>query len=187
MSNTPDQESVINRDDNTLVCALPGSGKTYTLVELTANLLRKDSKYSVLLITFTDAARQELQERLRAKLVRKELDRCEISTFHSIALRMVKDVLGRQLIMGPKLSLFTRRVLEEAKFKGVNTLDLSDFDAMGLFEKMGRSAEAIVKYSSAEQTLYALYRDMLEHEKLVDFSIICSLCVSWLSQEKSNL
>lgn len=184
MASTPDQASVISRDGHTLVCALPGSGKTYTLVELAVTLIRKNPEYTVLLITFTDAAKIELEERLRAKTEPYEMKRIEVSTFHSTALRMVKSKLGKRLIMGPQHSILVRRVLEHAEQSGINTFGLTEYDALSLFEKMGRTIGAESGYGIEEQTLYSFYKDTLNREGVVDFSIVCSTAVSWLSQEE---
>ena len=51
-----------------MCCALPGSGKTHTVISLADNLVKKDPNYFLLLITFTRAATKELIERIKDRL-----------------------------------------------------------------------------------------------------------------------
>lgn len=185
MGSTKDQGLVIERDDNTLVCALPGSGKTYVLVELTKRLLSRDGAYSVHLLTFTDAARVELTERMLHALTPRAMERVTISTFHSTALAMTRGKLNRRLLMANELMLFVKSVLNEA-----DHLDLIDKfrfkvpDVVRLFDEMGRSQDLSKEYSDTEVALYELYKDMLIKQGKTDFNVVCQLSVSWLAQRE---
>ena len=68
MSLTEDQQLVANTDEHTMCCALPGSGKTHTVISLADNLVKKDPNYFLLLITFTRAVAKELIERIKDRL-----------------------------------------------------------------------------------------------------------------------
>lgn len=188
MGSTKDQGLVIERDDNTLVCALPGSGKTYVLVELTKRLLSRDGAYSVHLLTFTDAARVELTERMLHALTPRAMERVTISTFHSTALAMTRGKLNRRLLMANELMLFVKSVLNEA-----DHLDLIDKfrfkvpDVVRLFDEMGRSQDLSKEYSDTEVALYELYKDMLIKQGKTDFNVVCQLSVSWLAQREIPL
>ena len=62
-------------DGRTLIEASAGTGKTWTIAVLYLRLLLEQglSPRAVVVTTFTDAAAQELRERLRAKLVWGEM------------------------------------------------------------------------------------------------------------------
>ena len=67
-----------------LVLAGPGSGKTLVLTLRAARLLQDDPEASVLALTFTTKAADEMRERLD-KLMGGRADRAHLCTFHSFA------------------------------------------------------------------------------------------------------
>jgi len=85
------QRAAVNHDENTLVLACPGSGKTRVLV---AKLLRcldevKGSARRLACITYTNTAVFEIEQRLRAYGGNGDEDLCEVSTIHSFCLNNV--------------------------------------------------------------------------------------------------
>lgn len=105
---TPAQEHTIeSRDKNILVSAAAGSGKTAVLIERIKQLILKDhiDVDRFLITTFTNAASQEMRERLE-KAIRTELEqpdadraflkrqldlmyKANIGTFHNFALEVM--------------------------------------------------------------------------------------------------
>jgi DNA helicase II / ATP-dependent DNA helicase PcrA len=88
---TPAQRLAVNHDDNTLVVACPGSGKTRVLV---AKLLRcldevRGSAQKLACITYTNAAVFEIEDRLRTYGTNGDEDLCEVSTIHSFCLNSI--------------------------------------------------------------------------------------------------
>jgi DNA helicase-2/ATP-dependent DNA helicase PcrA len=86
-------------DGPLLVLAGPGSGKTLVLTLRAARLLQNDSEASVLALTFTTKAADEMRERLD-KLMGGRADRAHLCTFHSFAgdiLRQHGSHVGIQL------------------------------------------------------------------------------------------
>ena len=67
-----------------LVLAGPGSGKTLVLTLRAARLLQDDPEASVLALTFTTNAANEMRERLD-KLMGGRADRAHLCTFHSFS------------------------------------------------------------------------------------------------------
>src|SRR5512136_987702 len=67
-----------------LVLAGPGSGKTLVLTLRAARLLQEDTDASVLALTFTTKAADEMRERLNS-LMGGRADRAHLCTFHSFA------------------------------------------------------------------------------------------------------
>lgn len=84
-------EAVSNTEGPMLILAGAGSGKTRVLTTKIAYLIDElgvDSG-SILAITFTNKAAQEMKERVQ-KLLNRPIDSMWIGTFHSIAVRILR-------------------------------------------------------------------------------------------------
>ncbi len=83
-------EAVKNIDNNLLIVAGPGSGKTRTIINKIAYLIDSGvNPYNILALTFTNKAAKEMRERLK-KLAGDKAKGVLLSTFHSFALRILK-------------------------------------------------------------------------------------------------
>ena len=93
----PEQEAVVTAplDQNLLVLAGPGSGKTRVVVHRCAYLLRVERvpARSILVVCFNRAASLELRRRLRA-LVGDDAIGVTVCTYHALALRLTGRSLG---------------------------------------------------------------------------------------------
>jgi DNA helicase IV len=97
---TPDQQrACIALDDNNLVLAGAGSGKTSTLIGRTAYLIASGQAQpeSILLLAFGRQAAGEMQQRLKTRLG-IELDTL---TFHALGQRIIASVEGRRPRISP--------------------------------------------------------------------------------------
>ena len=100
MNWTLDQQQAINEDGiNIIVSAGAGSGKTAVLSERVIRKLKQKVNINELLIlTFTNAAAEEMKERIRKKIKKDPnlkdqlnyLEQAYITTFDSYALSVVK-------------------------------------------------------------------------------------------------
>lgn len=134
------QAAVDSRDENLLLAAAAGAGKTRTLTERVVNLLeeRACEVDELLIMTFTNAAAQEMRSRIQAALMKRleaELDTenqahlerqiiflssAHISTFHSFCQAVLRRNFSR-IDLDPKfraadtneLEILKREVIEE--------------------------------------------------------------------------
>ncbi len=134
------QEAVEARGENLLVAAAAGAGKTRTLTERVVRLLEENSCEvdELLIMTFTNAAAQEMRARIQAALMKRletELDAAnqarlekqiillssaQISTFHSFCQTVLRRNFSR-IDLDPKfraaedneLEILKREVIEE--------------------------------------------------------------------------
>jgi DNA helicase-2/ATP-dependent DNA helicase PcrA len=88
---TNEQRDAVNCDENTILEACPGSGKTRVIV---AKLLRcieevRNTPRKIAVITYTNAAVYEIESRLRRYASAADLDYCEVSTIHSFCLNSI--------------------------------------------------------------------------------------------------
>ncbi len=83
--------AVLCTDAPLIVAAGPGTGKTRTLTVRIAHLIRDHgvAPESVLAITFTNKAAQEMRERLAALLGRDEAARITVKTFHAFGAQLL--------------------------------------------------------------------------------------------------
>ena len=108
------RDSIVKLEDNCLVIASAGSGKTSTIVGKAKYLVEKQhiSPFKILLLTYTKKAANELAERM-------SLEGLNTGTFHSLAYRIIAETTG----MAPSiceadvpLNVFRKLILEDEDF-----------------------------------------------------------------------
>ena len=89
--NKEQREAVMHIDGPMLVLAGAGSGKTRVLTNRIAYLIENGVEpFNILAITFTNKAAKEMKERV-SKLIGTQASSIQISTFHSLGLRLLKE------------------------------------------------------------------------------------------------
>ena len=89
--NPKQKEAVLHQDGPMLVLAGAGSGKTKVLTSRIAYLIDNGvSPANILAITFTNKAAREMKERI-INLVGYDANYIQISTFHSLGLKIIKE------------------------------------------------------------------------------------------------
>ncbi|MCH8043348.1 MAG: UvrD-helicase domain-containing protein, partial [Planctomycetes bacterium] len=96
--NPPQREAVSTLSGPLLVLAGAGTGKTRVVTYRIARLIKQGIRPSrILAVTFTNKAASEMQQRCAALLGRRQEEKPEISTFHSLCVRILRrqiDALG---------------------------------------------------------------------------------------------
>jgi len=93
--NKEQREAVTHIDGPMLVLAGAGSGKTRVLTNRIAYLIENGIEpNNILAITFTNKAAKEMKERV-FKLIGSKANLIQISTFHSLGLRLLKENYSR--------------------------------------------------------------------------------------------
>lgn len=91
ISLTPDQREAVHCQDSLMLSACPGSGKTRVIIAKLLQLAEKveATPRSIGCITYTNAAVDEIEARVRQIGTNTLFDRCEISTIHAFCLQFI--------------------------------------------------------------------------------------------------
>ena len=176
----PDQQTAVRCIGAPLiVVAGPGTGKTRTLTVRIAHLIRDlgVAPESVLAITFTNKAAQEMRERLAALLSEDSVQRITIKTFHALGAQLLHahaDAAG----LDPNFVILSdeerRCVLNQAAPDlDVRTRDFA-LDAIAAAKNQFLMPE--VEFSA----VYDAYQAALRRANAVDFDDLIALTVNLL-------
>lgn len=176
--NKPQQEAVLHKNGPMLVLAGAGSGKTKVLTSRIAYLIKQDiSPANILAITFTNKAAKEMKERV-VKLIGQDANYIQISTFHSLGLRILKEnyeFLGYEKNFIILDSDDTLTIIKKL-MKDLN-MNPKYYNARELRNKISSAKNELItpeKFSKIEfdekiVTLYKKYTQKLKQGNSVDF------------------
>jgi DNA helicase-2/ATP-dependent DNA helicase PcrA len=165
-----------------LILAGAGSGKTRVLTHRIAYLIQERGYLpdSILAVTFTNKAADEMKERIKV-LLKSDIYGLWIGTFHSICLRILRQELSLLGLKGDftiydeadQLRLI-KECLQELK------LDEQYFNPKGILSSISRAKDALLKpgdslndsgnfYLSNVSKIYELYQQKLHINGAMDF------------------
>ncbi|HIP13417.1 MAG TPA: hypothetical protein EYG73_11960, partial [Arcobacter sp.] len=92
------QEAVLVNENNNLVLAGAGSGKTSVIVAKVAYLIKKEilNPSEILVLAFNKNAKEELEERFN-----KQAINVKVKTFHSFGSSVLSEALSKKLLLCP--------------------------------------------------------------------------------------
>lgn len=201
-ANNEQRRVIETLDGPVLVVAGPGSGKTYSLVERTANLLAsgKVEPGRIMISTFTEKAAKELKTRISNRLqsVKSTTNPLDlvVGTLHSIFLDIIEefrafsrirrnyvvlDQFDQQYFLFQRMSEFREiEGLEPLIRPTQTTSNWRVAERLGAYlNKISEEAVHVDALRGAASTelqilgeAYALYQDLLERYNYIDFSTI---------------
>jgi superfamily I DNA/RNA helicase len=164
-----------------IVVAGPGSGKTRTLTQRIAYLIRQRSVPSeqILAVTFTKRAAAEMQSRLRELLSIAQVGALRIGTFHRLAL----DLMRLYEAGPPKIvvdALEARHLLDMALHEaGLKLRPQAVQQAISLAKAAGLRPADLIGQDKL-QTAYMAYQEQLQACWACDYDDILLDCLTWL-------
>ncbi|MBR3162165.1 MAG: UvrD-helicase domain-containing protein [Bacilli bacterium] len=194
--NSKQKEAVLHKEGPMLVLAGAGSGKTKVLTSRIAYLIDEGIyPANVLAITFTNKAAREMKARV-AKLVGHDANYIQISTFHSLGLKIIKEnyeflgydknftildsddtltiikKLMKELNMNPKFynARLIRNKISSAKNELIDTNHFSK-----------------IEFDSKIVTIYKKYCEKLKQGNSVDFDDLLILPIKLFKTSSSIL
>ena len=143
-----------------LILAGPGTGKTRVLVNRIKYLIENDvaASDSILAITFTNKAAQEMRERLN-KLLKRKTEGLVVTTFHALGLVILKEN-----------RVNTVRLIEQEE-KELVALKLLGWEKSDIAEKLEKISELKQQgeFDFDENPDFIAYQSALEKLNAVDF------------------
>jgi DNA helicase-2/ATP-dependent DNA helicase PcrA len=196
MKHTPGQIDAINTlNENLLIIACAGSGKTQVISERIINILKQGTSPSKLIaFTYTEKAAGELQARI-LKLCREQLPGLQglaemyIGTIHGWCLNILQDYKYEfqkfSVLDEIKLKLFVERKFSTI---GMKSLDMERFKDTGYFiQLMGilREAEFHSRADVPQELFVALetYENTLQEHCYLDFTMIMTKAYQFLKHD----
>ena len=176
--NKEQQKAVNHIEGPMLVLAGAGSGKTKVLTNRIANLIDKGiSPYNILAITFTNKAAKEMKDRV-IKLIGKEAYNIQISTFHSLGLKILKEnynLLGYEknftIIDSDDVLTIIKKILKDKNMSKdrYNPREIKNKISSAKNEMMSIDAFAKVEFDHKVVEVYKEYQKKLKNGNSVDF------------------
>lgn len=133
--NNEQRELINTLDDNVLLVASAGTGKTETLALRIANIIKNKKALAseILCITFTNKACKEMKERIE-HIVRKEALNITVKTFHSFCLGVIKEQSKRKTDIFTDFTVIdeedSKEVIKKFNYKSYPVKNLYNFISM---------------------------------------------------------
>jgi DNA helicase-2/ATP-dependent DNA helicase PcrA len=195
--NKEQNEAVTHAEGPLLILAGAGSGKTRTITHRIAYLLdkKKASPYSILAVTFTNKAANEMKTRIN-KLVKSGIKGLWMGTFHSVCLRILKRDIEHLKGFKANFTIFDDQDQVRLIKDCLKLLDLNErvYEPRAMrskidgFKNRGSQLKDIKIETHDERIrdIYELYEDELRRHNGLDFSDLLSLTVK-LFKEHPNV
>lgn len=199
--NDRQQEAVIQTSGPVLIMAGAGSGKTRVVTHRIAYLVEtmNVAPWHILAITFTNKAAREMKERVGKLLDEKEANEVWISTFHSLAVRILRRDIERLgfdrnfTIADPS----AQRTLIKQILSDFN-IDSKQYDPKAVLGTISNAKNELIyakdfqakAYSPFEKVVgqvYVEYQRRLKLSQSVDFDDLIMLTIELFQQEPEVL
>jgi len=194
-------EAVRLTEGPVLLIAGPGTGKTRVLTQRIAYIVSEGyaSPYSILAITFTRKAAQEMRTRL-THILGPEADDLNVLTFHALGLEMVKANLDYFGYVQDGLSVFDAQRSQTLLRRVMKELELSEeeYPLEEIHQAIVRAKERLQGPELFESNsgdaarealgkIYSLYQSLLVENNAVDLPDLIRLPVHLLEDETETL
>ncbi|WP_455198757.1 DNA helicase II [Kaarinaea lacus] len=180
--NDPQREAVCAPDENVLVLAGAGSGKTRVLVHRIAWLIQTEgvSPYGILAVTFTNKAAAEMRGRIE-NLLNLPVNGMWVGTFHSLAHRLLR-AHWKDAGLPQTFQILDSEDQQRAIKRVIRSLELDDSQwqpkhaqwFINARKDEGQRPDAIEHFGDPYQKtmirIYQAYEDMCQRSGLVDFA-----------------
>ncbi len=186
--NKSQREAVLENSRNLLIVAGAGSGKTKTLTYKIAYVMSEFglSPRDVVTITFTNKAARELKERT-ASLLGEDISGMYIGTFHSVALRLLRESGIRPMVYDRKDQVFlVKDILKEFNLDPKKFTPGRIVSSISFYKSHMKGWKDVEEESPFEEVLakvFRRYEERLAGLNGVDFDDIILRCIEFLGSD----
>lgn len=194
--NKEQREAVMHINGPMLVLAGAGSGKTRVLTSRIAYLIENGvMPENILAITFTNKAAKEMKERV-LKLIGPSANSIQISTFHSLGLRILKEnysKLGYKsnfvILDSDDTLTVVKKIIKEMNLnpKFYNARDIRNKISSAKNELMSPQQYAKLEFDQSIITVYEKYNKKLVINNSVDFDDLLLLPIKLFKEYPDTL
>lgn len=199
--NKEQRQAVEQIDGAILILAGAGTGKTKTITYRIANMIENNgiSPYSILALTFTNKASNEMRERITS-LIGDEAKKCTISTFHAFGLRLLRvyyDYIGYEENITVYDTDDQKKAIEELdkRYNLLNDMDMdigtligyfSNFKEFELVDDINAMEQALLKHPKKQYIIdfFNYYERFLKENNAIDFADILYLTKKLLENKE---
>ena len=199
--NKEQREAVEQINGAILILAGAGTGKTKTITYRIANMIENKgiSPYSILALTFTNKASNEMRERITS-LIGDEAKKCTISTFHAFGLRLLRvyyDYIGYEENITVYDTDDQKKAIEELdkRYNLLNEMDMdigtligyfSNFKEFELVDDINAMEQALLKHPKKQYIIdfFNYYERFLKENNAIDFADILYLTKKLLENKE---
>lgn len=179
-----------------LVLAGAGSGKTKVLTNRIAYLIENGiSQDNILAITFTNKAAKEMKDRV-IKLIGMNAKSIQISTFHSLGLKIIKENYSRLgyksnfvILDSDDTLTVVKKIMKELNLnpKFYNARDIRNKISSAKNELMGPKEYAKVEFDQNILSIFERYNNKLKINNSVDFDDLLILPIKLFKEYPDTL
>ncbi|KAK5109090.1 hypothetical protein LTR62_007547 [Meristemomyces frigidus] len=193
--NSAQRDAVTSDADVVQVLAPPGSGKTKTLTARVAYLLahRQLKPWNIIVCTFTVKAATEMKERIRKFVGDECAKQLKLGTFHSIALRYLKQYgvhIGLAKDFGVADTADSKAIVKRIIRQNDLSIDagqargrISTQKAKGIdSEQFARTCKSTEQQEFSQ--IYQDYQAMLDASELLDYDDLLLKCCTLLRTQR---
>ena len=184
------QELIVNSDENNiLVVACPGSGKTHTLISRYIKLCINNikDKDGTLLITFTKKAGMEMLNRLN-NIVPNKLP-YYVGSLHGLSYKVLQEYhnINYTILDEKESNEYLKSIITDDFVKSKLSMIIEQASSIYPFDlKPILKKHNLEKYYKDFNSCYKLYQLKKKKENLVDFNDLMNMFAKFLDDDKSE-
>jgi DNA helicase II / ATP-dependent DNA helicase PcrA len=180
---TSEQQAAVTFEADLLLSACPGSGKTRVILAKLLSLADRvvDTPRFIGCITYTNAAVDEIESRLRTYASAASAEKCEIATIHSFCLHfilkpycwLVPEIPAGFKVLTREAREFEQivRAVEDAIGRPITFRTYDDYDSLSLDADGQPTGDGVTSGIVTEETAN-LYWEAVRNRGYLDFAMI---------------